>query len=163
GRFSSEAARLYGVEARDVAGRLRYDDALRLDEVSARLFGGALRGGMTVRARPASGWEGGATPTAEGIDAAARLPGARRRGAARGRPAGPGPPSRGRSATTAVTPSTRRGWRACAAAGRRPSTAACDRPEGRRGRSRRGSPCRRAAARSRSPRGPCAPEPPTHA
>src|SRR6185503_6351940 len=73
GTFVSETAHLYGVEARSVRGALRYDDALHLDDVAATLFDGTVRGGMTVRARPAGGWDGNASVSATRLDAASLL------------------------------------------------------------------------------------------
>src|SRR6185436_17162574 len=65
GQFTSDAARLYGVEASGVSGALRYDDALQLENVAATLFGGSVRGGMTVRPRDTGGWDGSATIAAQ--------------------------------------------------------------------------------------------------
>ncbi|HEV8198550.1 MAG TPA: translocation/assembly module TamB domain-containing protein [Candidatus Polarisedimenticolia bacterium] len=73
GRFTSDAARLYGVEASGVSGALRYDDALTLENVVATLFGGSVRGGMTVRPRDTGGWDGSATIAAQRLDAAQLL------------------------------------------------------------------------------------------
>ena len=73
GQFTSATARLYGVEASGVSGALRYDDALHLENVAATLFGGAVRGGMTVRSRDTGGWDGSATIAAQRLDAAQLL------------------------------------------------------------------------------------------
>jgi outer membrane protein assembly factor BamA/autotransporter translocation and assembly factor TamB len=73
GTFVSETAHLYGVEAKSVRGALRYDDALHLDDVAATLFGGTVRGGMTVRTRSGGGWDGNAAVSADRLDAASLL------------------------------------------------------------------------------------------
>ncbi|HEV8120172.1 MAG TPA: translocation/assembly module TamB domain-containing protein, partial [Candidatus Polarisedimenticolia bacterium] len=74
GTLVSQALTIYGVAAREVRFGIQVDNGvLRLEDVSAGVFGGTLRGDLGVTPGAAGGWRAETQVQAERLDAAALL------------------------------------------------------------------------------------------